>query len=163
MAESKESLLQDVDKCLNENAIDTVYYSMVGNEKPERGEIVLAYRFMGKDYCFDNQFARVVQIRTGCGQFGSDMYFLRMPDGSLITAENQSYRKVPAKFMELIESYFETDIDYEDFELGYTKNGENLEVGFIVDGKDTQGTPDTPFSMVVMNDQQNTETKQNTK
>jgi hypothetical protein len=41
------------------------------------------------------QDSLVVQIRTGCGQFKSDMYFLRLSDGRLITSENQSYKLIP--------------------------------------------------------------------
>lgn len=53
---------------------------MVGRNNPNQGEVVLFFPLAGLDFYFDNQFGRVLQIRIGCGQFGSDMYFLRMPD-----------------------------------------------------------------------------------
>jgi hypothetical protein len=147
----KSKLLEIIEAHLRENITETVYYSAIGDDKPSKGEIVLAYVFAGRVYEFDNQFARVVQIRLGCGQFGSDMYFLRLPTGELITAENQSYRKIPSEYLELVESHFSTDINYENdgFEEGFTIGGEQLEVGFIVDGKRTKGTPEESFSITI--------------
>lgn len=147
----KDELLHEINKYMDDNGIEVVYYSMLGNDKPTKGEVVLAFPFAGKSFCFDNQFGRVVQIRTGCGQFGSDMYFLRMPDGTLLTAENQAYRKIPEQFIEAVESHFSTNLDYENegFENGFTISGKQLEVGFIVDGKSTQGTPDEAFGITI--------------
>jgi hypothetical protein len=147
----KDRLLQAIESSLRENITDSVHYSAIGNTKPSKGEIVLAYVFANREYNFDNQLARVVQIRLGCGQFASDMYFLRLPTGQLITAENQSYRKIPSEFLDQVESHFSTNIEYENdgFEEGFTIGGEQLEVGFIVDGKRTQGTPDESFSITI--------------
>ncbi len=147
----KEELLECIERSLSEDIVGTVYYSAIGDNKPKRGEIILAHRFVGKEYTFNNQFGRVVQIRTGCGQFGSDMYFLRLPDGSLTTSENQSYRKIPSAFVDHVEHHFTTDVHYEKegFEQGYTIGGGQPEVGFIVDGKDTKGTPDTSFAITI--------------
>ena len=146
---NKELLMKAVESHIVSNIADATFYS--NNKHPQRSEIVLAYHFIGKEYCFDNQFGRVVQIRLGCGQFGSDMYFLRMPNGDLMTAENQSFRKVPEQFYEQVASHFTMSIDDEvdGFEMGYTIGGDQLEVGFIVDGKNTKGSPDTSFSITV--------------
>jgi hypothetical protein len=147
----KKLLLEVIEAHLRDNITETVHYSAIRDDKPSKGEIVFAYFFAGRKYEFDNQFARVVQIRLGCGQFGSDMYFLRLPTGELITAENQSYRKIPTEYLELVESHFSTGIDYEKggFEEGFTIGGEQLEIGFIVDGKRTKGTPDESFSITI--------------
>ena len=147
----KGLLLESIENHLSEHITETVYYSAFGNSKPQRGEIVLSYIFADREFKFDNQFGRVVQIRLGCGQFGSDMYFIRLCTGELITAENQSFRKVPEKYIELVESHFSTSMEYEKdgFEKGYTISGNQLEIGFIIDGKNTQGTPDESFSITI--------------
>ena len=147
----KTLLLAAVEKEL-ENHIDVKYYGMNKDVYPLQGEIVLAYPFDGMPYEFDSQFVRVVQIRLGCGQFGSDMYFLRSPAGNLFTAENQSYRAIPPHFKDAIERHFETDLYYESmgFNQGYTlAEGNHLKVGFIIDDEDTPGTPDVPFSISI--------------
>ena len=148
---AKQELLECITEYLDENLTETIYYSAIGNNKPERGEIVLAHCFANKEYCFDNQFGRVVQIRSKCGQFGSDMYFLRLPDGTLMTAENQSYRQVPKHFLDDVESNFTTDISYEKdgFEKGYSIGGDQLEIGFLVDGMNTKGTPNQHFAITI--------------
>lgn len=147
----KSELLKKIDEHTSEDIINTVHYSPLSKKYPERGEIVLSYMFAGRVYTFDNQFARVVQIRLGCGQFGSDMYFLRLPTGELITAENQSFRKVPDEYAALVESHFSTPLEYEEdgFNDGYSIGGKQVEVGFIVDGKNTRGTPDESFAITI--------------
>jgi hypothetical protein len=151
MSVDKAAILENIENYFKENMLETTYYSMGSDDKPKFGEIVLSYRFAGKEYSFDNQLGRVVQIRTGCGQFGSDMYFLRLPDGTLLTSENQAYRKIPDPFIGDVESHFTTDIDYEKegAEEGFTIGGKQLAIGFIVDGKDTKGTPDESFSIMI--------------
>lgn len=150
--DNRDDLLAKISEHLSENITKTIFYSAIGDNNPKYGEIVLAYHFAGKRYSFNNQLGRVVQIRTKCGQFGSDMYFLRMPDGSLITAENQSYRKIPEQFIDEVESYFETNLDdeKEGVEKGYSIGGKQEEVGYIISGENTSGSPDTHFSITTI-------------
>lgn len=42
----------------------------------------------------EERTGRLVQVRKGCGQFGSDLYFIRLRDESLMTFENAMIRKV---------------------------------------------------------------------
>lgn len=42
----------------------------------------------------EKRTGRLVQVRKGCGQFGSDLYFVRLRDGSLMTFENVLIRPV---------------------------------------------------------------------
>lgn len=147
----KAELLKKVEEGLKGQR-DVTYYGMLKATYPDRGEIVLAHLFAGRPYNFDNQFARVVQIRIGCGQFGSDMYFLRMPSGKLMTAENQSFRAIPKQHYNDVESHFETDLSYEDagFREGYTvADGKYLKIGFIIDEQDTPGAPDESFAITI--------------
>lgn len=147
----KHKLFAEIVSYLEETPHATTFYSGIRNLRPSRGEIVLARQFIGKEYSFDNQLGRVVQIRTGCGQFGSDMYFLRLPDGSLTTAENQSYQKIPDQFIADVERHFKTDMDFENegLEKGYSISGKYLEVGFIVGGDNTTGKPDSSFTVSI--------------
>ncbi|MCF2902246.1 hypothetical protein L1267_17900 [Pseudoalteromonas sp. OFAV1] len=149
---TKEDLFEKLREHFSENIHKTEYFPSFGETKyPERGALLFAELYIGKEFCFDNQLSRVVQIRTGCGQFGSDMYFLRLPDGRLQTSENQSYKLIPEEFRAEVESFFETDMEFEQegFDEGYTIGGEQLEVGYIIDGSNTKGSPDTPFTITV--------------
>ena len=42
----------------------------------------------------EKRTGRLVQVRKGCGQFGSDVYFLRLRDESLMTFSNAMIRHV---------------------------------------------------------------------
>ncbi len=81
---------------------------------------------------------RLVQVRLGCGQFGSEIYFLRMLDGSLQTFENEMIKLI------------DEDIPKGPDAIGdeYTIKGEWPEKGFVV--KNCQ-KPQTPghFSMAI--------------
>jgi hypothetical protein len=148
----KKVLLERIDAHLNKFITETVHYASISGDTPSKGEIVISFMYAGKPYIFDNQFARVVQIRLGCGQFGSDMYFLRLPTGELITAENQSFRKIPDQFISDVEKHFSTTLEdeKEGFEDGFTIAGKYPETGFIIDGKNTKGTPDEPVAITVI-------------
>ncbi len=148
----KATIFSQITNYFSNNITDVVYYDLLKNTLPQQGEIVFSDRFAGREYCFDNQFFRVVQIRLGCGQFGSHMYFLRHADGTLITAENQSFKKVPEQFVEDVESYFSlSNADEEEgYRLGYSLNGgKHLEIGFIIEKSSTPASPNTPFSLVI--------------
>ena len=50
----------------------------------------------------------ITQIRQGAGIAGSDMVFLRLSDGSLMTSENQSYWLLDVESVRLLMPHFET-------------------------------------------------------
>ena len=56
---------------------------------PSQGQFVVTGPQMGGGA--ERRIGFCVQIRKQRGQFGSDMVFLRHPDGGLVTHENQSY------------------------------------------------------------------------
>jgi hypothetical protein len=67
---------------------------------------------------------RLVQVRVGCGAFGSDVFFLRMPDGGLQTFSNEWLRPTNA----------DIPADPADaLDVTYTILGEWPEVGFVVE------------------------------
>ena len=145
----KEKLLEEIGEFIDDN-IQGKHYFMAG-DYPEFGEIVLAYRFMGMNYEFNNQFFRIVQIRVGSGQFKSDMYLGRKPDGQLITIENQSFRRIPEQYKEAVSRHFETDLEYEKEGLiaGYSVRQDAPCVGFIIHDSGTEPSPDTSFSITI--------------
>ena len=67
---------------------------------------------------------RLVQVRKGRGQFGSDVYLIRRADKSLKSFENVSLRKSAA-----IVPIFDGD----GIEVEYTRGGTFPETGFVID------------------------------
>lgn len=54
----------------------------------------------------EHQVCRVVQIRKEIGQFGSDMFFVRHADGSLVIWENQMFHKVKPEYIQKIQTVY---------------------------------------------------------
>lgn len=93
-----------------------------------------------------------VQIRKNCGQFGSDMVFLRHPDGSLTTHENQAYFAMTAD-QELLARELFTDLpENEDYSEGYRCCDKVHEVGFLITHSASTPTPNQPFSLTIKSD-----------
>lgn len=88
-----------------------------------------------------------VQVRRRCGQYRSDMVFLRHCDGKLTTHENQSFYALTAEQEALARSIFEVLPEEEDFSGSYSVNGVH-ETGFVIENSQTQGSPTTPMTMV---------------
>ena len=67
---------------------------------------------------------RLVQVRKGVGQFGSDVYFVRLPNKRLVTFENvglnHSFRDLPV-------------FDGDSPEIEYTIKNEFIECGFVIE------------------------------
>jgi hypothetical protein len=105
-----------------------------------------AYRdHKGNEFAFNDvvegwstrRIGRLVQVRKGCGQFGSDVYFLRTADGKLCTVENDSLKHSDA----MITICCDTP------ETEYTITGEWPETGFIVD---SPKQPENPGSFSIL-------------
>lgn len=74
----------------------------------------MIYTHQGKRYAFNDlvvmecvigipderRIGRLVQVRKGVGQFGSDLYFIRLRDGGLVTFENVLMRRADDKQFE---------------------------------------------------------------
>lgn len=93
----------------------------------------------------------VVQIRAGKGQYKSDMYFLRLADGSLLTCENDCYLPMTDEQEAMARSVFNIRPEDEGFQdnpeyRDYHKVGER---GFIVYNSDSKPQPDTPFRITL--------------
>lgn len=87
-----------------------------------------------------------VQVRKGCGQFGSDAVLLRHPNGDLVVHENQSYFPLTEEQEGAAKSLFEVLPEDEDDSLGYIVRGEGEEIGFLIEGLKTQ---DSSCSMII--------------
>jgi hypothetical protein len=91
----------------------------------------------------EDTIGRLVQVRKGCGQFGSDVYFIRRKSGKLISWENSSMRKY--------EGPIAVDIDPTDsVNVEYTVSGGKFpEKGFIVEKPAQPQTPPELFSIMI--------------
>ena len=90
-----------------------------------------------------DRIGRLVQVRKGCGQFGSDVYFIRRVSGVLITGENcklqHSTKDIPAD---------PTDTTTAE----YTIRGKYPEVGFVVEAPRQPQTPPVAFGFAITRD-----------
>lgn len=113
-------------------------------------DILVAHRYQGRDYTLFNQVARIVQIRKKRGQFGSDLFLLRRFDGTLMTAENQSFIRLPDPFIAAVSDRFTTSLEEETQAAaqGYIIRGVEAK-GFVIDDDDTPVTPDDSFTITL--------------
>lgn len=137
--------------------IDSLDYvkQMIGFcDHPKRHQFVATGPQVG---CRDvtRRIGYCVQVRKGCGQFGSDMVFLRHPDGALSTHENQSYLVMTDEQKQMALEIFECLPHDEANEDGsdpeYTIGGEFGETGFLIIDSKTEPTPNAPFQITIKN------------
>ena len=83
---------------------------------------------------------RLVQVRQGCGQFGSDTLFVRRRDGSLHSFENVGLKHYDEEEL--------PELEQDSPETEYTFKGEWPETGFIVDAPKQPETPGS-FAMTI--------------
>jgi hypothetical protein len=107
------------------------YSSMIHTDEVSRGDFVCTGLQQGtRD--MRNYFGHVVQIRRKAGDFGSDLWLLRMWDGRLTSHANQSFYRIPLSQFKLAPYFVGNMPSDEDYSHGYTIMGENLEMDFIV-------------------------------
>jgi hypothetical protein len=129
------------------------------------------YEFRGKKFKFNDHVygemllcdeskrsGLLVQVRIGCGQFGSDVYFVRLRDGTLQTWENVMLRHVKdEKFVDAFYRYNSVEPPNvppqppEGIDTGkdsYSRNGLYPEVGFLVEKPEDPQTPGS-FTMTI--------------
>jgi hypothetical protein len=114
------------------------------SEYPEFGQIVRSGLMQGKDYIFDNAIGYIVQIRKKRGQYGSDQYLVRHPDGSLVVHENQSFWVVDSELGKLALSYFKYPIEEDGTDIEYTIGDGFPETGYIIDFNEGDPVSDSP-------------------
>ena len=115
------------------------YNNMVGsNNHPIPGEYYITGLQAGNDdltryvgYC--------VQVRKKAGAFGSDIVFIRHPNGVLSTHENQFFFNVNDFWKDKIISLYAADVNPSEIDEGkaYTIGGEYPEVGKVIEPKES--------------------------
>lgn len=123
------------------------YQNMISpGSHPEKGQFVVT-----GTTCGDNaiRLGYCIQVRKGRGQFGSDMVFLRHPDGTINTHENQFYLRMTDVQVQLARSIFSLMPENEDYSRGYCCCGKIREFGFVGENSDSVTTPDHPFVITV--------------
>ena len=85
----------------------------------------------------EERTGRLVQVRRGCGQFGSDAFFVRRRDGSLQSFENVAIRHYSGDLPTLTEDSTEQE---------YTLRGAWPETGFIIE---EPSQPETPGAFAI--------------
>ena len=115
--------------------------------QPRQGQFVITGPQMGGSP--ERRIGFCVQIRKNSGQFGSDMVFIRHPDGGLVTHENQSYFAMTEEQERLARSLFKNLPEDEDYSHGYTCCAKVREVGFIVENSASQPAPVTPSMLTI--------------
>lgn len=81
----------------------------------------------------------VAQVRLKAGAYGTDMIFLRHPDGSLMTHENQCFFRPIGTFLDQVKSIFPPDVTpelAEDYTQEYSIGGRHPRRGNIVPAED---------------------------
>lgn len=81
----------------------------------------------------------LIQVRKGCGQFGSDMLLLRHPNGKLCSHENQSIFPMTDEQEQLARPMFEWQPETEDMNEPYAIDGV-WETGFIIEHPSQKST-----------------------
>lgn len=91
----------------------------------------------------EDRIGRLVQVREGCGQFGSDVYFIRRASGALITGENcrlqHSDKDIP------VDPTDATTVEY-------SIKGKYPEAGFVVEAPRQPQTPPVAFGFAITRD-----------
>jgi hypothetical protein len=116
-----------------------------GGRSPSQGQMLIT----GPGPHPERRIGFCVQIRKNCGQFGSDMIFLRHPDGSLVTHENQAFFPMTEEQEVLARTIFTDLPEDEDYSRGYSCCDKVHAVGFLIAHSESKPMPNTPFNIVV--------------
>lgn len=100
-------------------------------EKPSRGQYLVSGLIAGPHTVAD-RVGFCVQIRQEAGAYGSDLFFLRLCDGRLITHENQAFWAVGEEDSKTLDACFASTPGQEDYAHGYSIGGRHLRKGYLV-------------------------------
>ncbi|MEG1290434.1 MAG: hypothetical protein RSE25_09425 [Bacteroidales bacterium] len=122
---------------LLEKAIKDKGEILMNAEDYHYGDFIIPFAAEFLGITVERQICRVVQIRKEIGQFGSDKFFVRHADGSLLVWENQHFYKVKEEYTSQIETLYNQhdaiEIDDDKPDVGYRDIGEkDFILGFIV-------------------------------
>lgn len=109
----------------------------------------------------EKRTGRLLQVRKGVGQFGSDMYILRLRDGGLCTFENCLMRKV--EDVQFVQNFyrengrtppmipFQAEEPEDSVGMEYTINHNFPETGFVIEKPAQPPSASPAFSICVIN------------
>lgn len=122
-------------------------------ERLNQYEVIVGMPTIGKNPKTDF-IGYPVQIRKSVGAFGSDVVLIREFDGQLSTWENQGFLLLTKEELEIAAPFFEEHISYDkdNSELGFTINGENREIGYIVEKSKYESNSIQPVSITTLKD-----------
>jgi hypothetical protein len=126
-------VIQEVLAMINEDS------RMVSPDKLHQGQLVATGFVMPNNPL--SRVGYVTQIRKGVGQFGSDLVFLRLATGGLMTHENQGFWLLSEEQEALARSVFEDLPENEDYAHGYLCVNKVHEVGFIIEQSKSTPAP----------------------
>lgn len=95
----------------------------------------------------NERIGRLVQVRLEHGCYGSETVFLRHPNNSLSTHENQFFFRVKEEDLPEVESIFSETYKDDPFKHSYSIGGKKKCKGFIVASKIKEGQT-TPIRQV---------------
>ena len=114
-----------------------VYKSMFGKLLWFNDPVKIMYTLLPESECI----GRLVQVRKSCGAWGTDIFFIRKPDGVLHTFENAGIEKF---------TKWELPVDETDStEVEYTIKGQWGETGFVIEEPKQPQSYSPPFSIAV--------------
>lgn len=149
MCKNRLQVLQKVISLIDvENGSRLLKCNWVELPEIKQGQFVIAAMIIPDNPL--NRVGYITQIRKGVGQFGSDLVFMRLADGSLIVHENQGYWSLTKEQELLARSVFDDLPENEDYSFGYKCPQKIHEYGFIVDDSKSEATPvDGSFKITV--------------
>ncbi|WP_018694173.1 hypothetical protein [Algicola sagamiensis] len=100
---------------------------------PEYGQVVCTGLIQGKPYDFDHAIGYLVQIRKGRGQFGTDQYLLRHPNGTIVCHENQSLWLIGESLSKQALIFFAITPEQEGGDTEYTLSEGRPEKGYMIE------------------------------
>ena len=109
---------------------------MYGSDHPSQGQWVVTGPQSSNN--IEKRVGFCVQVRKGCGQFGSDLVFLRHADESLTTHENQAYFAMSQEQIDLARQIFIDTPENEDYSFGYKCTGKINQIGFLIESSNSK-------------------------
>lgn len=116
-----------------------VYVSLTGVEFKFNDVVELTATLLSEE----ERTGRLVQVRKGVGQYGSDVFLIRRADGILLTGENCGLQHKDADI---------PIMEDDNTERAYTIREQHPEVGFVVMRPKQPQTYSPPFSITVIRD-----------
>lgn len=123
-------------KKIVENPGDLVLNLIADNAKEFKyGDFLIFWWWRETEIPMEKAVFRLLQIREGEGEFGTDIFVGRSPDGECVSFSNTSVQRVRDEYIDELTLVYNThdaiEIDDDHKDIGYTIN-DVRKVGFLV-------------------------------